>query len=123
MTSRIRIRVHARTPNASRYFNDAQRQATKDAGRIAGINVLRVLNEPTAAAIAYGLDRKVKAKKVLVFDLGGGTFKDAHKIRRRQLRDTHAHTHTHTRIQIHHLLAAFILAAIAALVLLFFFWK
>lgn len=85
--------------------------------------MLRVLNEPTAAAIAYGLDRKVKAKKVLVFDLGGGTFKDAHKIRRRQLRDTHAHAHAHTRtrIQIHHLLAAFILAAIAALVLFFFF--
>lgn len=59
--------------------------------------MLRVLNEPTAAAIAYGLDRKVKAKKVLVFDLGGGTFKDAHKIRRRQLRDTHAHAHAHTR--------------------------
>eukprot|EP00039_Didymoeca_costata_P023926 m.8702 g.8702 ORF g.8702 m.8702 type:complete len:679 (+) comp3944_c0_seq1:71-2107(+) len=56
------------------YFNDAQRQATKDAGKIAGLNVLRVLNEPTAAAIAFGLDRKVKAKKVLVFDLGGGTF-------------------------------------------------
>lgn len=92
MTSRIRIRVHARTPNTSRYFNDAQRQATKDAGRIAGINVLRVLNEPTAAAIAYGLDRKVKAKKVLVFDLGGGTFKDAHKIRRR-----HYATRTRTR--------------------------
>ena len=126
MTSRICIRVHARTPNTSRYFNDAQRQATKDAGRIAGINVLRVLNEPTAAAIAYGLDRKVKAKKVLVFDLGGGTFKDAHKIRRRQLRDTHAHAHTRTRtrartrIQIHHLLSVFILAAIAALVLSFF---
>eukprot|EP00051_Salpingoeca_urceolata_P007291 m.96396 g.96396 ORF g.96396 m.96396 type:complete len:680 (-) comp15189_c1_seq1:921-2960(-) len=56
------------------YFNDAQRQATKDAGMIAGINVLRVLNEPTAAAIAYGLDRKESAKKVLVVDLGGGTF-------------------------------------------------
>jgi len=56
------------------YFNDAQRQATKDAGRIAGLNVMRVLNEPTAAAIAYGLDRKIKAKRVLVFDLGGGTF-------------------------------------------------
>lgn len=56
------------------YFNDAQRQATKDAGRIAGFNVMRVLNEPTAAAIAYGLDRKIKARRVLVFDLGGGTF-------------------------------------------------
>lgn len=56
------------------YFNDAQRQATKDAGRIAGLNVIKVLNEPTAAAIAYGLDQNVKSKKVLVFDLGGGTF-------------------------------------------------
>ena len=56
------------------YFNDAQRQATKDAGKLAGINVLRVLNEPTAAAIAYGMDQKIKAKRVLVFDLGGGTF-------------------------------------------------
>lgn len=55
------------------YFNDAQRQATKDAGKIAGLDVLRIVNEPTAAALAYGLD-KVKAEKVLVFDLGGGTF-------------------------------------------------
>jgi len=55
------------------YFNDAQRQATKDAGRIAGLDVLRIVNEPTAAALAYGLD-KVKPEKVLVFDLGGGTF-------------------------------------------------
>ncbi|CAE6421341.1 unnamed protein product, partial [Rhizoctonia solani] len=57
------------------YFNDAQRQATKDAGRIAGLTVLRILNEPTAAAIAYGLDRKSPAlSKILVYDLGGGTF-------------------------------------------------
>ena len=56
------------------YFNDAQRQATKDAGAISGLNVLRIINEPTAAAIAYGLDKKVKEKNVLIFDLGGGTF-------------------------------------------------
>jgi molecular chaperone DnaK (HSP70) len=56
------------------YFNDAQRQATKDAGTIAGLNVVRILNEPTAAAIAYGLDKKEQAMNVLVFDLGGGTF-------------------------------------------------
>lgn len=56
------------------YFNDNQRQATKDAGRIAGLNVLRVLNEPTAAAIAFGLDQKLVTRKVIVFDLGGGTF-------------------------------------------------
>ena len=55
------------------YFNDAQRQATKDAGRIAGLEVLRIINEPTAAALAYGLDRK-KDEKVAVYDLGGGTF-------------------------------------------------
>jgi len=55
------------------YFNDSQRQATKDAGRIAGLNVLRIINEPTAAALAYGLDKK-KDEKVAVFDLGGGTF-------------------------------------------------
>ena len=55
------------------YFNDAQRQATKDAGRIAGLEVLRIINEPTAAALAYGLERK-GAETVLVFDLGGGTF-------------------------------------------------
>ena len=55
------------------YFNDSQRQATKDAGMIAGLNVLRIINEPTAAAIAYGLDQK-KEKTVLIFDLGGGTF-------------------------------------------------
>jgi len=56
------------------YFNDAQRQATKDAGSIAGLNVMRIINEPTAAAIAYGLDKKDGEKNVLVFDLGGGTF-------------------------------------------------
>jgi heat shock protein 5 len=56
------------------YFNDAQRQATKDAGTIAGLNVLRIINEPTAAAIAYGLDKKGTEKTILVFDLGGGTF-------------------------------------------------
>uniref|UniRef100_A0A0N4Z0J3 Endoplasmic reticulum chaperone BIP n=1 Tax=Parastrongyloides trichosuri TaxID=131310 RepID=A0A0N4Z0J3_PARTI len=56
------------------YFNDAQRQATKDAGTIAGLNVVRVINEPTAAAIAYGLDKKEGEKNILVFDLGGGTF-------------------------------------------------
>ncbi|EDV46002.1 endoplasmic reticulum chaperone BiP [Drosophila erecta] len=56
------------------YFNDAQRQATKDAGVIAGLQVMRIINEPTAAAIAYGLDKKEGEKNVLVFDLGGGTF-------------------------------------------------
>ncbi len=56
------------------YFNDAQRQATKDAGRIAGLEVKRIINEPTAAALAYGLDRKQSNEKVAVFDLGGGTF-------------------------------------------------
>ena len=56
------------------YFNDAQRQATKDAGRIAGLNVKRIVNEPTASALAYGLDKKENEQKILVFDLGGGTF-------------------------------------------------
>ena len=56
------------------YFNDAQRQATKDAGKIAGLNVQRIVNEPTAAALAYGLDKQDEDQKVLVFDLGGGTF-------------------------------------------------
>jgi len=56
------------------YFNDAQRQSTKDAGRIAGLNVLRVIPEPTAAALAYGLDKQKTSKKIAVFDLGGGTF-------------------------------------------------
>jgi len=56
------------------YFNDSQRQATKDAGSISGLNILRIINEPTAAAIAYGLDQKGEEKNVLIFDLGGGTF-------------------------------------------------
>merc|ERR1719276_512590 len=56
------------------YFNDAQRQATKDAGTISGMKVDRIINEPTAAAIAYGLDKKGGEKNILVFDLGGGTF-------------------------------------------------
>lgn len=56
------------------YFNDAQRQATKDAGTISGLVVMRIINEPTAAAIAYGLDKREGEKNVLVFDLGGGTF-------------------------------------------------
>jgi molecular chaperone DnaK len=55
------------------YFNDAQRQATKDAGRIAGLEVKRIINEPTAASLAYGFDRKSN-EKIAVFDLGGGTF-------------------------------------------------
>ena len=55
------------------YFNDSQRQATKDAGKIAGVEVLRIINEPTAAALAYGLDKKSN-ETILVFDLGGGTF-------------------------------------------------
>ena len=56
------------------YFNDAQRQATKDAGKIAGLEVLRIINEPTAAALAYGLDKKDAARTIAVYDLGGGTF-------------------------------------------------
>lgn len=56
------------------YFNDSQRQATKDAGKIAGLEVLRIINEPTAAALAYGIDRKDEEQTILVFDLGGGTF-------------------------------------------------
>ena len=56
------------------YFNDAQRQATKDAGKIAGLDVKRIINEPTAAALAYGLDKQDKNEKILVYDLGGGTF-------------------------------------------------
>src|SRR6476660_1603655 len=55
------------------YFNDSQRQATKDAGQIAGLNVLRIINEPTAASLAYGLDKK-KDERIVVYDLGGGTF-------------------------------------------------
>ena len=56
------------------YFNDSQRQATKDAGKIAGLDVKRIINEPTAAALAYGLDKKKANEKVAVYDLGGGTF-------------------------------------------------
>ncbi len=56
------------------YFSDSQRQATKDAGKIAGLEVLRIINEPTAAALSYGLDKEGKAQKILIYDLGGGTF-------------------------------------------------
>ncbi|HCO19252.1 MAG TPA: molecular chaperone DnaK, partial [Tissierellales bacterium] len=56
------------------YFTDSQRQATKDAGKIAGLNVKRIINEPTAAALAYGLDKEHGQHKIMVFDLGGGTF-------------------------------------------------
>eukprot|EP00475_Leptophrys_vorax_P019028 TRINITY_DN25_c0_g1_i2.p1 TRINITY_DN25_c0_g1~~TRINITY_DN25_c0_g1_i2.p1 ORF type:complete len:658 (+),score=268.29 TRINITY_DN25_c0_g1_i2:60-2033(+) len=67
-------KVTAAVVTVPAYFNDAQRQATKDAGRIAGLDVKRIINEPTAAAIAYGLDKKSKEKNILVYDLGGGTF-------------------------------------------------
>ena len=56
------------------YFDDSQRQATQDAGKIAGLNVLRIINEPTAAALAYGLGEEKTSARVAVFDLGGGTF-------------------------------------------------
>src|SRR5476651_1596800 len=56
------------------YFDDAHRQATKEAGEVAGLNVLRIINEPTAAALAYGLDKGKEDELILVFDLGGGTF-------------------------------------------------
>ena len=56
------------------YFDDAQRQATKDAGKIAGLEVKRIINEPTTAALAYGLDKGGKDEKIAVYDLGGGTF-------------------------------------------------
>src|SRR5690606_34516028 len=56
------------------YFNDAQRQATRDAGQIAGLDVMRIINEPTASALAYGLDKLTEESTILVFDLGGGTF-------------------------------------------------
>ena len=56
------------------YFNDAQRNATKKAGEMAGLNVQRIINEPTAAALAYGLDKNCDEENVLIFDLGGGTF-------------------------------------------------
>ena len=66
--------VHHAVITVPAYFNDAQRQATKDAGTISGMTVQRIINEPTAAAIAYGLDKKGGEKNILVFDLGGGTF-------------------------------------------------
>lgn len=66
--------VHEAVITVPAYFNDAQRQATKEAGEIAGLNVRRIVNEPTAAALAYGLDKKGKDQKIAVFDLGGGTF-------------------------------------------------
>jgi len=66
--------VHHAVVTVPAYFNDAQRQATKDVGTISGMSVQRIINEPTAAAIAYGLDKKIKEKNILVFDLGGGTF-------------------------------------------------
>ena len=56
------------------YFSDAQRQATKDAGKIAGLEVMRIINEPTAAALAYGIDKENNEQKIMIFDLGGGTF-------------------------------------------------
>src|SRR5262249_54591253 len=56
------------------YFNDSQRQATRDAGKIAGLQVLRIINEPTAAALAYGIERRSGVKNIAVYDLGGGTF-------------------------------------------------
>src|SRR6185436_8579084 len=58
----------------SAYFNDSQRQATKDAGRIAGLDIKRIINEPTAAALAFGIDKVKGDKKIAVYDLGGGTF-------------------------------------------------
>src|SRR5687768_14175706 len=67
-------KVDAAVITCPAYFNDAQRQATKEAGRIAGFDVKRVFNEPTAAALAYGLDKKRGAHKIAVYDLGGGTF-------------------------------------------------
>ncbi|WP_288025512.1 Hsp70 family protein, partial [Arthrobacter sp.] len=79
------------------YFNDAERQATKEAGEIAGLNVLRIVNEPTAAALAYGLDKGKEDELILVFDLGGGTFdvsllevgKDEDEFSTIQVRATH----------------------------------
>ena len=59
------------------YFSDAQRQATKDAGKIAGLDVLRIINEPTAAALAYGVDKDTKEQKVMIFDLGGRRFRSS----------------------------------------------
>jgi molecular chaperone DnaK len=82
------------------YFNDAQRQATKDAGKIAGLDVLRIINEPTASALAYGLDKKGKDEKVAVFDLGGGTYDisvlelyDVEGTRQFEVKSTNGDTH------------------------------
>lgn len=73
--TKLALKVTKAVITVPAYFNDAQRQATKDAGQIAGLEVLRIINEPTAAAIAYGLDKKdTKEKHVLIYDLGGGTF-------------------------------------------------
>src|SRR3712207_9506459 len=69
------------------YFEDAQRQATKEAGEIAGLNVLRIVNEPTAAALAYGLDKGETEQTILVFDLGGGTFDVSLQIGRASCRE------------------------------------
>src|SRR3954467_6070182 len=66
-------KIHQAVITVPAYFNDSQRQATKDAGRIAGVEVLRIINEPTAASLAYGLDKK-KSEEIAVYDLGGGTF-------------------------------------------------
>ena len=68
-----RAQVEKAVVTVPAYFNDSQRQATKDAGRIAGLDVLRIMNEPTAASLAYGFERKSN-ETILVFDLGGGTF-------------------------------------------------
>ncbi len=67
-------KVHKAVITVPAYFNDAQRQATKDAGEVAGLEVVRIINEPTAAALAYGLDKEHKDEKIAVYDLGGGTF-------------------------------------------------
>src|ERR1044071_8821171 len=82
------------------YFNDAQRQATKDAGKIAGLEVLRIINEPTASALAYGLDKKGKDEKIAVFDLGGGTYDisvldlyDVEGTRQFEVKSTNGDTH------------------------------
>src|SRR6266542_6495038 len=67
-------RVEKAVVTVPAYFNDSQRQATKDAGKIAGLDVLRIINEPTASALAYGLDKQGKDETIAVYDLGGGTF-------------------------------------------------
>ncbi|KAL0454854.1 UNVERIFIED_CONTAM: Heat shock protein BIP1 [Sesamum latifolium] len=71
-------KVHDAVVTVPAYFNDAQRQATKDAGAIAGLNVVRIINEPTAAAIAYGLDKEGVEKNILVFDLGAAHLMSAY---------------------------------------------